>query len=246
MSSALGDTDLRLALELVEECATAREIGELRRRVAVGVRRLVPCDVAHTVTARSVTARSGRELVATVATDPVNGLPPYFQPEVLRLRHEHPVVDHQLGTGDGRAVMTSDFVSHREMRNRRLYADLLAPLGIQETLAISFSTPQGVAALCIHGPWGGFSERERSLLNAVRPFVARNIVRLLGPPEEEPLSAREREVVLLVAEGLADKQIATRMGISRGTVSKHLEHAYRKLGVTNRTAAAARVLGRRS
>jgi len=55
----------------------------------------------------------------------------------------------------------------------------------------------------------------------------------------EKLSAREREVLDHVLLGKANDAIAFHLGIARATVAKHLEHAYRKLGVQNRTAAAA-------
>ena len=52
------------------------------------------------------------------------------------------------------------------------------------------------------------------------------------------LTARECEVLGLVAQGLPNKTIATRLGISPKTVSNHVEHVYAKLGVTNRAGAA--------
>jgi DNA-binding NarL/FixJ family response regulator len=50
----------------------------------------------------------------------------------------------------------------------------------------------------------------------------------------QQLSARESEVVQLVAQGLRNRAIAERMGITEGTVKVHLHNAYEKLGVTNR------------
>ena len=52
------------------------------------------------------------------------------------------------------------------------------------------------------------------------------------------LSTREREVLLLVAEGLANKQIAKRLGIAERTVKVHLGSVFRRIGVTDRTSAA--------
>jgi DNA-binding CsgD family transcriptional regulator len=54
---------------------------------------------------------------------------------------------------------------------------------------------------------------------------------------EAPLSARQRQVLALVADGLTNAQIATRLGLSGRTVDKHLENAYARLGVDNRTSA---------
>lgn len=53
------------------------------------------------------------------------------------------------------------------------------------------------------------------------------------------LSARERDVLSFVAEGLDNGAIADRLDLSARTVERHLAHIYRKLGVTGRSARAA-------
>jgi len=58
----------------------------------------------------------------------------------------------------------------------------------------------------------------------------------------DPLSGREREVVLLAATGMASKDIAERLYLSVRTVNNHLQHAYAKLGVTSR-AGLTQALG---
>jgi DNA-binding CsgD family transcriptional regulator len=59
------------------------------------------------------------------------------------------------------------------------------------------------------------------------------------------LTAREREILDLVAEGKTNAEIAERLWLSRGTVRKHLDNVYAKLGVHTRTAAAAFVRERK-
>jgi DNA-binding NarL/FixJ family response regulator len=53
------------------------------------------------------------------------------------------------------------------------------------------------------------------------------------------LSRREQEVLALLADGLVNKQIAARLGISTNTVKTHLELLFEKLGVTTRAEAVA-------
>jgi DNA-binding NarL/FixJ family response regulator len=67
------------------------------------------------------------------------------------------------------------------------------------------------------------------------------VVLLLGEDDlrVERLTARQREILALVAEGLTDAQIGERLGIAAATVKKHLEAVYERLDVHNRTAAAA-------
>ena len=54
----------------------------------------------------------------------------------------------------------------------------------------------------------------------------------------DPLSAREREVLVLLCKGMANKQIARHLGISERTVKAHLTHVFQRLGVSDRTGAA--------
>jgi DNA-binding CsgD family transcriptional regulator len=63
-----------------------------------------------------------------------------------------------------------------------------------------------------------------------------------GPAPAE-LSPREREVLELVRDGLRNAEIAEALWVSPGTVRKHLENIYEKLGVHTRTAAVARMHG---
>jgi DNA-binding NarL/FixJ family response regulator len=53
------------------------------------------------------------------------------------------------------------------------------------------------------------------------------------------LTTREREVILLVAEGLSNKQVGRRLELSEGTIKIHLHNIYQKLHVNNRTTLAA-------
>jgi DNA-binding NarL/FixJ family response regulator len=61
---------------------------------------------------------------------------------------------------------------------------------------------------------------------------------LASAAEVEDLSPREREILELLAEGFPNKQIASRMGVTDGTVRWHLRHVYHKLHVRSRTEAA--------
>ncbi len=79
--------------------------------------------------------------------------------------------------------------------------------------------------------------------------IARMVVRsfLEAPAATEPsdtaqLSARELEILALVAEGCPNKEIASRLHISSATVRTHLMHIYEKLHVRCRTEAAAKYL----
>jgi len=61
------------------------------------------------------------------------------------------------------------------------------------------------------------------------------------PSPLEVLSERERQVALLVVEGLSNKRIAAELGVTERTVKAHLTSAFRKTGIRDRTALAVRL-----
>jgi len=72
----------------------------------------------------------------------------------------------------------------------------------------------------------------RYVCRAVAPCIANSLV-------EDPLTGRESDVLQLVAAGLGNKQIATRLNIAVGTVKCHVKAILEKLAVATRTEAAA-------
>ncbi|GHC46019.1 response regulator [Streptomyces flavofungini] len=71
------------------------------------------------------------------------------------------------------------------------------------------------------------------------PAVASRLVRRVRAPDDEQLSTREREVLVLVARGTSNRDIAKGLFISEATVKTHLTHIYGKLDVKDRAAAVA-------
>jgi DNA-binding NarL/FixJ family response regulator len=90
------------------------------------------------------------------------------------------------------------------------------------------------------------------VLNAIR--LVHGGKRLLPPevaerlseyfPQHNALTPREAEVLTLVAKGLANKEIAARLGTASGTVKMHIQNILAKLGATDRTHAVTIALGR--
>lgn len=76
---------------------------------------------------------------------------------------------------------------------------------------------------------------------ALHPDVAARLMRRVAEPagpDVEELTPREREVLQLVVEGFANKQIARRLRITEKTVKTHVSSVLQKLGVPDRTSAA--------
>jgi DNA-binding CsgD family transcriptional regulator len=140
----------------------------------------------------------------------------------------------------GAAGKMSDFLARRR---RSGALEVYGIPGVEDVLSIEIGDdPLRTRRLMLFRT-GSFTDRDRTVLDLLRaPFAIRRraaatsgLVALL--------SAREREVMGLVARGRSNKEIAATLCISTATVGKHLEHVYEKLGVTNRTAAVA-ALGR--
>ncbi|NHB69871.1 response regulator transcription factor [Perlabentimonas gracilis] len=77
----------------------------------------------------------------------------------------------------------------------------------------------------------------------INPKVASRIIQFITQPKfrywdsAKELTNREAEIMNLLIDGLADKEIASKLGISLQTVKSHLKHIYAKLGVCNRVEA---------
>jgi DNA-binding NarL/FixJ family response regulator len=122
--------------------------------------------------------------------------------------------------------------------------------GMRVVALTSFSDRQRVSDVLAAGAVGYLLKDSRpdDLLAAVRaaasghapldPRVAGALLPSREPPAAEQLSDREKQVLRLVAAGLANKQIARRLGIAESTVKVHTGNIFRRIGVTDRTSAA--------
>jgi DNA-binding CsgD family transcriptional regulator len=94
-----------------------------------------------------------------------------------------------------------------------------------------------------HRESGLFNRRDLAILEMLGPVLQRLVRERPTPRLPADITLTERRVLTHVAAGRSNAQIAETLCISVGTVRKHLEHAYRKLGVTSRMAAIARLRG---
>ena len=122
------------------------------------------------------------------------------------------------------------------------------PQGRRDRLFVGFPLAAGRSVrLRLERVGRRFEPRHVELLHMLQPVLARQLRPPVGACHTGPheplaaLSVAELQVLRLVAAGATNQEAAVRLGVSEATVRKHLEHVYRKLGVTNRTAASALV-----
>ena len=128
-------------------------------------------------------------------------------------------------------------------------AALLAAVpGARVLVLTSFSDPRRVQQSLEAGAIGYLLKDSdpQDVLAAVRAAVAGHVpidprvarALLPGAPTRPELSPREEQVLALIADGLANKQIAARLGIAERTVKVHVGNVFRRIGVADRTSAA--------
>jgi DNA-binding CsgD family transcriptional regulator len=88
-----------------------------------------------------------------------------------------------------------------------------------------------------------FTPRELALLDLISPALQRLARERPTPRLPATLTITERRILCDVAAGFSNAEIAEDYSVAVSTVRKHLENIYRKLGVTNRMAAIARLRG---
>jgi DNA-binding NarL/FixJ family response regulator len=129
-------------------------------------------------------------------------------------------------------------------RIRELYPGVpLLVLGSQLDLGLAWATLKNGADGFVHAQMD-----PKQVLRAVEVVqrgelaAPRQLLRYLLSQNENPnigdISARQREILEMVVEGLSNAQIARRLYLSESTIKQHLRGAYKVLGVRNRTEAA--------
>ena len=152
-----------------------------------------------------------------------------------------PLVDSRV-PGSDLPLKLSDFLTHGELRRNPFYNEVLRPRGIEFQMKIWLPAPPEVVRAFFFDRASGrrdLDERDRAVLALLRPHLASIRDRWERRHRPPLLTAREIDVLALVAEGLTNAEVAARLVIARNTVRTHLENVFDKLGVHTRTAAAA-------
>ncbi|OLF16224.1 helix-turn-helix transcriptional regulator [Actinophytocola xanthii] len=262
---ALTAADLGAVLDYARSTLHVQDDAQLPTLLA-GLSRLVGSDAA---TLTHLHLRTQDEIALPW---PLNRLDPAVLPAYAELGHTHPLRAPLLALAADRAprlapLRLSDVLPTRRWQETRLHREVMPTTTDQLCLPLSFRG-WTTRAITLSRSEGRFTDRERDILAAcaehlrvavgrTRPGSGHRWMRFTPAVGTAPapapgngsrpapvLSAREREVLALVAEGDTDAQIARRLGLRPATVSKHLHRIYTRHNVRNR-AEAVRLLDRR-
>jgi DNA-binding CsgD family transcriptional regulator len=241
--TALTASDYRGALDVLRVAHEADDDGPFSESVLAALRRLIPSAIASSHEWDPV--RGWGHTVE--GADRADVGPLWFR--YLRVSEQDPFpgspqAQARRGAPVGMACRFSDVLSLRQFRRLDLYAEICRPLGINHVMKLFFAVGKtGTAYLVFDSERRAFTERDRAVLDVLAPHLAlirRRSRRLSDPsPEAASLSPREREILRLVASGMTNREIAASLFIAPGTVRKHLDNAYAKLGVRSRAQAVA-------
>jgi DNA-binding NarL/FixJ family response regulator len=84
-----------------------------------------------------------------------------------------------------------------------------------------------------------FSAADQHLLSILAAHAARAVGQLEAGTGRLHVTARQAQVLALIASGLSDKEVAARLGVAHRTVRTHLDRLLREHGLHNRTEAVA-------
>ncbi len=236
---------LRRAVWLVDSLADLSDPAGFAAVALPGLAALVGSDV---LTYNEIGPAPGQTRYADY---PAGALDPSTQPAFAAHVHEHPLISYYGATGSGEPVTISDFLSQRRFHRLGLYAEFFRGIPVEHQIAVSLPGPDGqVIGIALSRARRDFSEEDRALLSVLRAPLAAALLRArrrcraahaLNHGVLADLTEREGAILRLVAVGRTNAAIAHALNVSPRTVAKHLEHAYRKLGVSSRAAAVSRM-----
>jgi len=229
---------LKRAVSLVDSLAELDDPDGFAAIVLPGLAGLVDCDV---LTYNEIGPAPGQ---TSYADHPAGALDPATQAVFAAHVHEHPLVNHYRATGSGEPVMISDFLSLDRFHRLGIYAEFFRGIPVEHQLAIRLPGPdEQVIGVALSRSGRDFSDQDRALLSVLRAPLIAALLRARSRRQAGSAGLTDREIAImrLVAAGRTNSAIAHELQLSPRTVAKHLEHVYRKLGVSSRAAAVARL-----
>lgn len=236
---SLSERHLRMMLDVIDEARHDDSDVFPPPSLLDGLGRLVPCDLAEFSEVDLPTHRS----LGFQAVEFGGHYPEPDEAVWWLFKHQHPhCVDVERSHGHLDVAQLTDYMATREFRDTALYTDYMRPFVAMMVVALP-TAPGRIRMYSVSRERDRpFSERDRLTLQLLRPHIDA-VHREAARRRREPvrLTPRELDVLRAVARGLGTEEIAGQFVVSPSTIRKHLENIFRKLGVSSRTAAVARV-----
>jgi DNA-binding CsgD family transcriptional regulator len=240
----LSGSDYQGILDFLHAAGQVEGPDPFPEHVLARLRALVPCD---TVSYGNFDPRGDAWRIGIrYAGEPRAPVTPAVREAHRRLSYQYP---YRPWSAEARHPLRwSDLLSRREWHALDLYWEVCRPLEGEYELELWLATPEGIA-----GGFGfdslerDFSERDKLVLEILRPHLVQ-LSRNAAARQREwsslaALTPREREILLWVARGKSNREIAGVLYLAPGTIRKHLDNVYDKLGVSNRAGAVGRAFG---
>lgn len=145
---------------------------------------------------------------------------------------------------------TSQAYSQRQWRAHPVHLEYFTEVVDEVETAYHTGCGRSVRILGFRTSGSPFSDREVLMLELLRPHLAPLMLATVRSAVAGgqmdgccSLTPRQVEVLRMVQSGLSNKQIGKALGLSEGTVRKHVENVHRRLGVQSRTAAVGAAFG---
>jgi DNA-binding CsgD family transcriptional regulator len=243
----LPERDIRRFVDFAHETERVARVEPRRlyRWAIEGIGQLVACDgLSHIESNRGVGGRLEASLTRVSASNPRFEVFRNSRELVTawneRLAYEHPVAVYRIRhLHDLRPLRLSDLTTVNGYRRLEVYDVLTRPFGFAWTMSAAYRGPRGLHEIVCARVRPDFTDREMTLLElatAVVGLAARDPAPTV--PAGLPLTAREADVLERVARGRSNAEIAQALSIAPGTVKKHLDNIFGKLGTRNRVEAA--------
>jgi DNA-binding CsgD family transcriptional regulator len=247
-------------LDMIGEVQGMLELDELIDGLLAAIQRNVPSDF---VSLNDIGPDTDR-VIAVVMPQPPEHLYRLFG----EFAFQNPLMLRYMQTLDGRPYRFSDVTTPEALHELDLYQQVYAPMEVEHQMAFTLpATPGRVIAIALSRSDPDYTDDEREVIERARPYLIqawRNAIehsalrdelatRPLDPTggdgtvvealRARGLTARQAQVLALIARGRSNRDAGAILGISDRTVQKHLEHCYRVLDLQGRSAAAEFVWG---
>ena len=173
--AALRERDVEALNQFLEKLADVRSVVEFQKATVESIPSVVPSDVTAW---NEVDQSTGSLANPVIFPEP----PEWQRAKEAELReafaahlHEHPVLGYQQRTGDGRPHTISDFLSQESFHRTMLYRSCYSILGTEDQLAIALPDPNLIVAITLTRGWQEFDERDRLLMNLMRPHIVQGL-----------------------------------------------------------------------